>query len=102
VGKPIEACREHLAVPRDLDGLQPGGVAGGDLKRGFGDVQRFGEERDRRRIRPAPVGRGGNPDFEHRCSVVAGFEAFDAVDAGIERDAQVERQPVGGDAPGAQ
>jgi hypothetical protein len=101
-GKGIETCRQHLAVTRNVDGLQPGGVAGGDLKRGFRYAQHFGEERNRCGVGLALVGRGGNAEAQHRRSVVAAFDALDAVGAGIGRDAQMERQPAGSDAPGAQ
>ena len=100
--KGIETRRQHLAVARNLDRLQPGGVAGGDFKRGFGDVQRLGEKRNRRGVGLALVGHRRDAQAEHRRAVVAGFDALDAVGAGIGRDAQVERQPVGDDAPSAQ
>ena len=97
-----EPGRQRRPVAGDGQRLEASRVAGHQRDRRFGDPERLAQEDRHRRIGFALVGHGSDPDPEDSAAVVTRLDAVDPVGAGIGRDAQVERQPIGGDAPGAQ
>ena len=97
-----EPRRQRIAIAGNGDRLEPGRLARRHRDGGFGHAQRLAKERDHGGIGLALVGHGGDTQAEDGRAVVAGLKAVDPVGARVGRDAQMERQPGRGDAPGAQ
>lgn len=100
-GRPRERCAPtppsaedgevHVGV--DADGLEAGGVAGGDGDGRLGQAEGLGEEGGDGGVGLALVGYGGDSDAEDLGAVGQGFEALDGVTPGIGGDAEAQRPP---------
>ena len=77
-----------------MHGLEPRRLAADDVAGAFGDAERLAEQGDNRRIGLALVGHRPDADAGHGGAVIADLDALEAIEPGIGRDAEEERQPV--------
>ena len=83
-------------------GLEPRRLPRNHRNGRFRHAERLREQRGDGRIGPASFRHGGDAQAQDREAVAAYLEAFDPVGTRIGRDAQLDNQAGGRNAPGAQ